>query len=184
MAAIAACLSSTAQPLVAIAVVTGPGSFTGVRIGLAAAKGLAEARNVPLLAMSRLAVLAQAVRARTAAPRVATVLDAGRSDLYLGIYDLLPGESPRPIMEAMLPRDAALATAALLPLVVHDLALVALQPVTIFVADAELHAAGASLAALAFRDGTFADTALLDANYLRVPDAEAALRARLANLPA
>src|SRR5271165_4785449 len=52
-------LSSCPEDLTAIVVVNGPGSFTGVRIGVSSAKALAEALGIPLLAVSRLAVLAQ-----------------------------------------------------------------------------------------------------------------------------
>jgi len=61
----------------AIAVVRGPGSFTGMRIGLSAAKALSEAAGVPLVAVSRLAVLAAVTEAGYVA------LDAGRGNLYL-----------------------------------------------------------------------------------------------------
>jgi tRNA threonylcarbamoyladenosine biosynthesis protein TsaB len=46
------------RELAAVVVVHGPGSFTGVRVGLSAAKGLSEAGGVPLVAVSRLALLA------------------------------------------------------------------------------------------------------------------------------
>src|ERR1039457_2601096 len=55
---LAAARNSPLQSLGAVAVVHGPGSFTGVRVGLSAAKGLCEALNLPLIAISRLAVLA------------------------------------------------------------------------------------------------------------------------------
>lgn len=63
-----------------LVVVDGPGSFTGIRIGLSTVKGLAEAGGVPVYAVSRLRVLAGVNRARCA------VLDAGRGELYLGCY--------------------------------------------------------------------------------------------------
>ena len=63
--------------LAAIVVVRGPGSFTGMRIGLSAAKALSEAAAVPLVGVSRLAVLAGESDARFAA------LDAGRGNVYL-----------------------------------------------------------------------------------------------------
>ena len=48
----------TLQHLRAVVVVHGPGSFTGLRVGVSAAKGLCESLKVPLVAISRLAVLA------------------------------------------------------------------------------------------------------------------------------
>ena len=61
----------------AVVVVRGPGSFTGVRVGLSAAKGLAEASAVPLIALSRMEVLASKV-----AGNVVVVLQAGRGEVF------------------------------------------------------------------------------------------------------
>ncbi len=62
----------------AMVVARGPGSFTGMRVGLSAAKALSEAAGVPLLAVSRLAVLAEL------APEAhAVALDAGRGSMYV-----------------------------------------------------------------------------------------------------
>src|SRR5271154_5240959 len=68
--------------LAAVVVVYGPGSFTGVRVGVSAAKGLSEAGGVPLVAVSRLALLAAGVDG--AGEAVHAVLDAGRGEFYYG----------------------------------------------------------------------------------------------------
>jgi tRNA threonylcarbamoyladenosine biosynthesis protein TsaB len=66
----------------AIVVVHGPGSFTGLRVALSTAKGLAHASGVPLAEVSRLAVLA----ALSQSPECLALLDAGRGELYAGEY--------------------------------------------------------------------------------------------------
>ena len=72
------------RDLKAVVVVHGPGSFTGVRVGLSAAKGLSEAGGIPLIAISRLALLAASVGEGDAP--VHAVLDAGRGEFYYGEY--------------------------------------------------------------------------------------------------
>lgn len=70
--------------LTAICVATGPGSFTGLRIGLAVAKGLAFARNIPLIGIPTLDALAAAQPVQDIP--MAAVLEAGRSRLAVGWY--------------------------------------------------------------------------------------------------
>lgn len=66
----------------AVAVGAGPGSFTGLRIGMATAKGIAFAAGKPLWAVSSLAALAAA----NLAPSVCAVLDARRGEVFAGCY--------------------------------------------------------------------------------------------------
>src|SRR5712672_18670 len=75
--------------LAALAVVSGPGSFTGLRVGLAAIKALAEALQKPIAAISLLEAVAWKARG-VAHGRVLAALDAGRGDAYVGDYKLEP----------------------------------------------------------------------------------------------
>jgi tRNA threonylcarbamoyladenosine biosynthesis protein TsaB len=74
----------------AFAVVNGPGSFTGLRVGLAAIKALAEGLQKPIVAISLLEAIAVEAIARRASERgrILSVLDAGRGDVYVGDYEL------------------------------------------------------------------------------------------------
>src|SRR5882762_115950 len=75
----------------AFAAATGPGSFTGLRIGLTAVKGLAEILNKPIAAVSVLGacVLKSGIKYDDA--RVFAALDAQRNEVYLGEYMLSKG---------------------------------------------------------------------------------------------
>ena len=77
--------------LQAMVVVRGPGSFTGMRVGLSAAKALAEATGVPLVGVSRLAVLSELGGVPLAA------LHAGRDRMFLRVGSM---EELVPVAEA------------------------------------------------------------------------------------
>jgi tRNA threonylcarbamoyladenosine biosynthesis protein TsaB len=143
----------------AIVVTSGPGSFTGIRIGLSTAKGLAEPASIPILAVSRLVVLAGKAGTNAAA------LDASRGEFYFG-------DGSRGI-ESLLNRDAFLERAALLgsKLAVCEASLHAVVPTATLVdPPTAIDAIHSVFARLANRD--FDDPLLLEANYLRRSDAE------------
>lgn len=72
----------------AVGIALGPGSFTGVRIGLATAKGLAEGWGVPLIGLDNLAAMAEAwTRLAPGSPAaVLPVIDARKQKFYAGLY--------------------------------------------------------------------------------------------------
>jgi tRNA threonylcarbamoyladenosine biosynthesis protein TsaB len=83
------------EGLAAIAVSIGPGSFTGLRVGLATAKGLAFGTDVPLVPVPTLAALA--LRAEETERPVLALLDARRGEVYAGLFDCA-GEPPRSLV--------------------------------------------------------------------------------------
>ena len=82
IAALLAAHGFSKRDLAAFAVVSGPGSFTGLRVGLAAIKALAEVLCQPVAAVS----LLQAVAAAHGEAKVLAALDAGRDEIYAGEY--------------------------------------------------------------------------------------------------
>ncbi len=79
------------QQLDAISVSQGPGSYTGLRIGLSTAKGLAYALNVPLILCSTLQIMANAFKQShiqlSTKPLICPMLDARRMEIYTALYD-------------------------------------------------------------------------------------------------
>lgn len=158
---------SQVRELSGIVAVNGPGSFTGVRVGLSAVKGLAEGTAVPVTAVSRLQVLACKAGVGSAA------LDAHRGEVFLcvermgtGTVEILAG---REELAAIQPAPARVAVcdeaaAALLS---------AAWPGTELVRTAAPLAADAlPLGEARLRAGESVDLALLDGHYLRRSDAE------------
>lgn len=72
----------------------GPGSYTGLRIGVAAAKGLCLALQIPLVAIGSLETLAEAVRSQ-ALDFIIPLIDARRMEVYTAVFDT-KGQQIRP----------------------------------------------------------------------------------------
>jgi tRNA threonylcarbamoyladenosine biosynthesis protein TsaB len=163
-------LGSGPGDLEAIVVVNGPGSFTGVRIGVSSAKALAEALDIPIIAASRLAVLAQKGRTDAAA------LDAGRGEFYFGAYGhealLLPEEIHEQIDERA---GNSLAICEEVAVQAFPGAMLIDPPSA---ADALLYAAPR------LRAKDFDDVAAIDGNYVRRSDAEIFAKHGVANAAA
>jgi len=147
----------TLQDLDAVGVVRGPGSFTGIRAGLAVAKGLCIAVGLPLAAASRLEVLADAASLEQGF----AVLDAGRGELY--------------VREIGTGREWLSSTADLQAACDHQQVVVAEEHFAERLAGCEtilrpLHVGDALSAVLRRLDEGNSDIALIDANYVREAD--------------
>ncbi|HEY1657302.1 MAG TPA: tRNA (adenosine(37)-N6)-threonylcarbamoyltransferase complex dimerization subunit type 1 TsaB [Candidatus Sulfotelmatobacter sp.] len=155
----------------AFAVASGPGSFTGLRVGLAAVQALAEITERPIAPVSLLEVCAFISGAQGT---IMAALDAGRGDIYVGEYELpaKPGVTPR---EYLLSGNEFRSQSAGWQVVTPDSTIAA-----------SARAAGASVttippisaAAVAqlgwrrFRMGKTVTPDKLEANYIRRTDAE------------
>jgi len=73
----------------AIAVSVGPGSFTGIRVGVATARGLSLALQIPASGITTLDALAAEARAQRSNAAILAAIDAGRDGLYVALYDPL-----------------------------------------------------------------------------------------------
>jgi len=116
IAALLAKHSFTKHHLEAFAVASGPGSFTGLRVGLAAIKAFAEVLAKPIAAVS----LLEAVASESRTPgKILVALDAGRKQVYMGEF-ASAGLEARAISQSLLGREQGFAAAAHLTLVTPD----------------------------------------------------------------
>jgi len=90
----------------AFLVVSGPGSFTGLRVGLAAIKALAEILHKPIVPVSLLEVVALAAGKQR---KVLAVLDAGRGEIFAGEYEV-GDQSAQLIRQQVLPKQELLSS--------------------------------------------------------------------------
>jgi tRNA threonylcarbamoyladenosine biosynthesis protein TsaB len=66
---------------------SGPGSYTGLRVGVSTAQGLCFAKNIPLISVSTLCALAYAAKSVGPIDQIIPVIDAGRQEVYYAVYD-------------------------------------------------------------------------------------------------
>lgn len=169
----------------ALAVTLGPGSFTGVRVGIATVKGLAFATGKPALGFSSLAMLAMNLPFCSA--QVAPMFDARKNEVYAGLYRC--GALPEPVCaNAVLPPEQFLASIDRPTLFLGDGAVRYRDLIRSTLGDLALFppwhtnlpraGAGAVIALDAALNGRFTPLALLNPTYLRASEAELAKRRR------
>ena len=162
-----------------VAVVTGPGSFTGIRVGLAAAQGIALGLDLPLVGMTGFEAGAAIGVADPADRCLLVALESRRADLYVQIFDAAgcPLGRPAAVLPEALPGFAEAAVGVGRKLAVagdaaaRAAAALGARPGTILLDDREHRALGALRAALRrWRRGERGHVPV-QPFYLRPPDA-------------
>lgn len=174
----------------AFAVAAGPGSFTGLRVGLAAVKAWAEVFSKPIVAVSGLEAVAEQAHAANEKALIVPVLDARRGQIFAGVYRRADSRLTQVEDERVCTDDELLLQLSSYP----DAELVLVSPYTAILeklaakfasnkesppASFKLQSVSAVLAPVIARlamaralRGEFTDALRLDANYIRRSDAE------------
>lgn len=153
----------------AVAISEGPGSYTGLRIGLATAKGLAYTLAIPLIALPTLRIMANGALKNHASTHLVPMIDARRMEVYVAVYD----RKLNPIKEV----ESVVVDSAFAGNYLTENAVVfgdGGEKCTEFIGDADYLPAlepSASfmvgLSAKEFKDENFVDLAYFEPNYLK-----------------
>jgi tRNA threonylcarbamoyladenosine biosynthesis protein TsaB len=168
-----------------IAVGVGPGTFTGLRIGIATARGLARARDIPLVGVSTLRSLALNADAVEGVDAVAAVIDARRGEVFAAAWSRGAGRSllaPQALAPSELVRELD-ALGAGRVLAIGSGAIEFRQVLERSAAEVPENASGLHRVTAINHcrlapDLRAGDPDQVGPEYLRLPDAEIALRAR------
>lgn len=162
----------------ALAVTVGPGTFTGLRVGLAAARGIALARALPLVGATTLETIAEPVEANEG-EAIAAAFDARRGEIYLQLFDRAHRALSEPMLVALdeapshMPGGGVVAVGTGAALLAEALAA---QGVVCRLANAALQPDARALARIAARrlaaDGAERYRRAPGPLYLRAPDAK------------
>jgi tRNA threonylcarbamoyladenosine biosynthesis protein TsaB len=164
----------SAKDLGGFAAASGPGSFTGLRVGLSAIKGLAEVLHRPIAVVSVLEALAASSNREG---KIAAALDAGRKEAFLGLYNIVNGTASINHEELAAQTDLVqkLRSAGYEQLITSDAAIAELASAAGINVQLAEHPGSEAIARLGARkllSGETISVEALDANYLRRSDAE------------
>ena len=157
-----------------LVVVDGPGSFTGLRVGLSTVKALCEVLAKPLVVVSMLEALA--VHYGNDGETITTLLDAGRGELYIGDYQV-SGRGAKRVRESIakldefVPQIASRRSRIVTP-VTKIAEIIANARSDVALVNALQADAVGRIGLRKFLAGEVADPTTLDANYIRRSDAE------------